>query len=641
MADCCNEIRAELAALRAEIAKIKPVDEKRIIQQSIAGAEALIIPAVITLIVQRLAPISAAIAAIEAKLAAVGAQAAAAAGTAGSALSTAGAALAKVAGLASAIAALAASVATLLVLGGRIDALEAYVDSLASDLSKVYGLIGGIRATANQALVKANQALNKSAIPGPRGIQGVRGLQGARGIQGVQGKQGLQGEQGLQGVAGATGARGATGATGARGLQGATGATGARGLQGVAGATGARGLQGVAGATGATGARGLQGVAGATGATGARGLQGVAGERGLDGKDGKEGELSPEALAKLNTINAKLDIVMPQTALISSIRPLDFATTVSAAAAGTCQSAQPGGCTSNAMRRELDPISNQLSNGFDKIFNAFSAGANAAQMALLSTINLKLGAQIAGGLSAKLVNGFQWLQLDRALSVLTFAATVQNHLMLSRDIGTTLLGAFSNVLSLIGLKNDDGQAYDLGSVINSSIENLIKGIVGAENYAQLSETWAKANRIYQATTNVLNSFQQLSSTILSGMELIAGNNSKIGNALKKAGMVLETAYGWMNPQPKFNRVTQALEKLQAGASTIQMVTQAPLDIINATTELQNANTELIKAFKEDHKPENKAPEIPEPDELKRKQIESKTVSQPPVFDFSDLFDGED
>lgn len=55
----------------------------------------------------------------------------------------------------------------------------------------------------------------------------------------------------------------------------------------------------------------------------------------------------------------------------------------------------------------------------------------------------------------------------------------------------------------------------------------------------------------------------------------------------------------MNPQPKFNRVTQTLEKFQVGASTIQQVTQAPLDIIQATTELQNANTELVKAFKED------------------------------------------
>ncbi len=67
------------------------------------------------------------------------------------------------------------------------------------------------------------------------------------------------------------------------------------------------------------------------------------------------------------------------------------------------------------------------------------------------------------------------------------------------------------------------------------------------------------------------------------MELIGSYTGKIGNALKKSGEVLDTAYGWMNPQPKFNRISQTLENLQQGASTIQQVTQAPLDVINAVT----------------------------------------------------------
>lgn len=86
---------------------------------------------------------------------------------------------------------------------------------------------------------------------------------------------------------------------------------------------------------------------------------------------------------------------------------------------------------------------------------------------------------------------------------------------------------------------------------------------------------AKVNRIYQATTNVLDSFSNLSQTILQASELIAAYTGKIGNALKKGGVILENAYAWMNPQPKFNRVTEILEGLQNGASTIQMVTQAP------------------------------------------------------------------
>jgi hypothetical protein len=297
-----------------------------------------------------------------------------------------------------------------------------------------------------------------------------------------------------------------------------------------------------------------------------------------------------------------------------------------------CQlpSISAGNNASNAVNQ----AKNDLADKIDKTNNA-------AQTGLLVEILSRLGDKIPGGLSGKLVDGFKWLHLDRVLNILTFIATVQNHLMLSNDIGQTLIGAINNGLQLIGLKDDKNQPINVGQIISGTIENLIKGIVGTENYATLSTQWAKANRIYQATTNVLNSFLSLSQTILQASEMIAAYTGKIGNALKKGGVVLENAYGWMNPQPRFNRVTQTLESLQNGASTIQMVTQAPLDIVNATTEFNNSATEFVKAVKEDNKPGNKAVAQPEPNELKEKETQAKTDSQPNPFDFWDLFDGED
>jgi hypothetical protein len=312
-----------------------------------------------------------------------------------------------------------------------------------------------------------------------------------------------------------------------------------------------------------------------------------------------------------------------------------------AAATGTCKTFQPGGCSTKGLKDLGDSLNDAANTRGKGLLDAINTGANSVQLGILNTINAKMGEAIPGGLSGKLVSGFKWLQLDRALSVLTFAATIQNHLMLSRDVGQTLLGAFSNVLSLIGLKDDSGQPYDLGTIISSSLENLVKGIVGEENYSALSETWAKANRIYQASTNVLNSFQNISSTILTGIELVGSYTGKIGNALKKSGEVLDSAYGWMNPQPKFNRVSQFLENLQQGASTIQQVTQVPVDVVNAVTELQTANTELIKAIKEDGKPENKAQAIPEPDNLKAEELASKIASRISNILPDDLFNAAD
>lgn len=58
---------------------------------------------------------------------------------------------------------------------------------------------------ANSAFNKAEEALKKAAIPGPRGLQGIQGKQGIQGIQGKQGIQGIQGKQGERGRDGTNG----------------------------------------------------------------------------------------------------------------------------------------------------------------------------------------------------------------------------------------------------------------------------------------------------------------------------------------------------------------------------------------------------------------------------------------------------
>lgn len=339
---------------------------------------------------------------------------------------------------------------------------------------------------------------------------------------------------------------------------------------------------------------------------------------------------------KLDQILPKLDSIIPTIAgipLIAARATTDMIkpsiptpeTIANATATGMCRSLQ-NGCGRNAIDDAIGNINQHNTSNTGSVLDALNTGANAAQLTLLNTINGKLGDALPGGIGGKLSRLSSWLHLDRALNLLTFAATVHNAFQLSNDIAVTLGSALSNVLQLIGIKNDDGSSLDIGQIINSSVENFVKGIIGAENYQQMSQTFAKANRIYQASVNVLNSFQGLSSIILTGLEMTAGKVAKIGNALRKSGEVLESAYGWMNPQPKFNRVTQLLETLQNGASTIQMVTQAPLDVINATTELTNATTELTNAIKEDGNSTNKGKESPEPDQLTATAATAKLAS---------------
>jgi hypothetical protein len=357
-----------------------------------------------------------------------------------------------------------------------------------------------------------------------------------------------------------------------------------------------------------------------------------------DIKDQKK--VNDAAIPKLDDIVSKLGFIPALTA--NAIRPDIPTLPAIEAATGTamCKSMN-GGCSGRKIDDAVGNINSNTNNNLNNAVDALNTGANAALLAGQQTILQRLGDQMPGGVTGKLTRFSKWLQLDRALNLMIFAATVHNAMMLSNDIGQTLLGAINNVLQLIGLKDDDGQAFNLGEVISNGVENVIKGIIGTDNYVALTEAVAKANRIYQATQNVINSFLNVSQTILQASELIAAYTGKIGNALKKGGVILENAYGWMNPQPKFNRVTQTLEALQNGASTIQMVTQAPLDVVNAVTEFTTASTEFVKAVKEDDKPQNKAVETPEPDELKANETQGKADSQPLTFDFSDLFDGED
>lgn len=333
--------------------------------------------------------------------------------------------------------------------------------------------------------------------------------------------------------------------------------------------------------------------------------------------------------------NRKLDQIIPMLGgiplipgrVIDGIRPNLLTPPQIEAATGNaiCKSLN-GGCGKASVDDAVGRINSHNNNNTGSVLGAINAGLNTADLALLGVINSKLGDQLPGGISGKLTRFTRWLQLDRALNMLTFAATIHNAAMLSNDIGQTLLGALNNVLTLIGLKDDSGNAFDIGSVISATFENIVKGIIGAENYTTFTIAWAKANRIYQASTNVLNSFLNLSQTILQASELIAAYTGRIGNALKKGGVILENAYGWMNPQPKFNRVTKFLEGLQNGASTIQMVTQAPLDVVNAVTETTTAATEFVKAVKEDDKPENQPTATPEPDKLKEDETAAKTAS---------------
>ncbi|WP_029635979.1 collagen-like protein [[Scytonema hofmanni] UTEX B 1581] len=245
------------------------------------------------------------------------------------------------------------------------------------------------------------------------------------------------------------------------------------GKDGVPGKAGTNGIQGIPGKDGVTKIVTIPGIPGRDGNHGIPGTDGKPGKDGKDGKDGKPGKdlEMDEATKELIRKTAQNAAFIP--ALVARPAPLSADQTISAAAAGTCRTLQPGGCSAKALDGLGNGVNQNTNNQIDGLLNKLNAGANAAQLALLRVIDNKLGAQIPNGGISKFLNVFldtfnnftSWTRLDRLLNMLIFAATIQNHLMLSRDIGTTLIGAFTNILTLVGLKDSEGNTFNVEGVI--------------------------------------------------------------------------------------------------------------------------------------------------------------------------------
>ncbi|MGF1934543.1 MAG: hypothetical protein RM347_009085 [Nostoc sp. ChiQUE02] len=350
---------------------------------------------------------------------------------------------------------------------------------------------------------------------------------------------------------------------------------GLRGLQGLPGRDGRNGVDGRPGINGVTtviqlpGQRGERGFPGISGLPGRRGEQGIPG---LNGKDGRDGiDVNPGDLAGL-----KAFIAAQHTQTRGQVGVEGSATRAN----------------SNVQHVVTRADVNATTTGLVGTLTAFVT----SQFASLAASVTIIGTRLLGFIN--------WAVIDRVMNIMILASTIHNAAMLSNDIGQTLLGAINNVLSVIGIKNSEGEGFDVGAIIGKTFESMIKSIIGEENYTTLTINWQLANRIYQSTTNVFNSLTNAVAVITNALEVIGGTTSKLANALRTFGVVGEKAYQFFNPQPNFhNKFFSFLQNAQQGASTVQMVTQIPVDIVQAKVQIDEALTEQKAALKGDKNPD--------------------------------------
>ena len=269
-----------------------------------------------------------------------------------------------------------------------------------------------------------------------------------------------------------------------------------------------------------------------------------------------------------------------------------------AAAAGTCRTAQPGGCLGNRF--------DTLQNGQNNLINRLNLGLQAGQGALLAainntvnTVNSKLGAQVTGGLSGKLTRMSNWLQLDRVWNMLTYAAVLHNAWMLSSSFGQTLLSATSSFLAAVGITDEDGGAIDVGALIGKQIKEVAESIFGTGAVSQFETQYKKYMRVYQAAANIVSTLSSIGYSILSVLEIVGSRVSKIGNALRWFGVVSDRAYSSMNEvdnfqNPFFNRII----RMEEAASSIDTVSSEVVNVRQQSVDLKNQKKALDEAIKD-------------------------------------------
>jgi hypothetical protein len=263
-----------------------------------------------------------------------------------------------------------------------------------------------------------------------------------------------------------------------------------------------------------------------------------------------------------------------------------------------------------------------LQSGQQSILDKLNGGGintalSAGDALLLNTINEKLGIQVPGGISGFLQGfkeGFEklsdWLHLDRVLNILTLTLTLQNAYFLCDSLKIVTLQMISDALSVIGIKNKEGDALNINQILDKSIEDILKQVLGVQELEGIKKEWKALSRIYQAGSNIINSVQSMAWSVLNALNIIGSANAQIGNALKKYKVLGERAFAWMNPSPNFhNKFFTATFNALNIVSNIDFVAQSVISARQSVDQIEQQSGEFQTDFTEathptpsEHKP---------------------------------------
>ena len=276
--------------------------------------------------------------------------------------------------------------------------------------------------------------------------------------------------------------------------------------------------------------------------------------------------------------------------------------------AGVCNSLNGGSCPATPGNpnptQGLGGLRDFLSGKMDAInasLNATAVAQNSAIMTVVQSTNDAVKHATFGLEAAHKFASTAWkvTRADKIMNGISMVLTAHNAMMLSNNLLSTLSEATNVSLEALGIRDETDKPLDFGGAVRGKIQEILTSILGAEQYAALTARTAKANRIYQASINVLDTTRNLFDSAHSIAEIGIEHTGQIGNALRDAGVVAEDAYGHMiekvSPQ---NKALRQVAKFREGAELVEDALNTVSSVSSEVIEIQD-NFEQLREDKRD------------------------------------------
>ena len=192
---------------------------------------------------------------------------------------------------------------------------------------------------------------------------------------------------------------------------------------------------------------------------------------------------------------------------------------------------------------------------------------------------------------------------DKIMAGVSMVLTVHNAMMLSNNLLSTVSEATNITFEALGIRDETDSPIDFGTAIKGRINAVLAKVLGQANYEALTLRIAKANRIYQAGINILDTTYSLFDSARTVAELTAEHMGQIGNALREAGVVYEDAYNEMSE--RINPQNAAMRKLGSFRDAIEVAEDAfdSVSQISSSVVETKENIAQLKTEKEELKTE--------------------------------------